>query len=73
MRDLNYFIKTIEKFSKTSNIKVESNNHPSQPQILSPGQTMAPGCNVKTTLSSAGGASGSDPQTPKDVLINLGD
>lgn len=24
MRDLNYFIKTIEKFSKTSNIKVDS-------------------------------------------------
>lgn len=74
MRDLNYFIKTIEKFSKTSNIKVDSTSQPSQPQILSAGQAVAPGsCNVKTTLSSAGGASGSDPQTPKDVLINLGD
>jgi len=74
MRDLNYFIKTIEKFSKTSNIKVDSTSQPSQPQILSAGQAVAAGsCNVKTTLSSAGGASGSDPQTPKDVLINLGD
>jgi hypothetical protein len=62
MRDLNYFIKTIEKFSKTSNIKVDTSAQPSQPQILSPGQAVAAGsCNVKTTLSSAGGASGSDP------------
>ena len=75
MRDLNYFIKTIEKFSKTSNIKVDSStSQPSQPQILSSGQAVGTAsCNGKTTLSSAGGASGSDPQTPKDVLINLGD
>ena len=58
MRDMNYFIKTIEKFSKNSNLKVEN-----------------PKLGVKTTLSSAGGLtnSGSDPQTPKDVLINMGD
>ena len=53
MKDMNYFIKTIEKFSK----KLDS--HPK----------------IKTTMSSNGGLtnSGSDPQTPKDVLINIGD
>ena len=53
MKDMNYFIKTIEKFSK----KLEN------------------GPKNKATLSSHGGLtnSGSDPQTPKEVLINMGD
>lgn len=52
MKDMNYFIKTIEKFSK----KLD-------------------GPKIKTTLSLGGGLtnSGSDPQTPKDVLISMGD
>ena len=52
MKDMNYFIKTIEKFSK------KLDNHPK----------------IKTTLSSNGLTnSGSDPQTPKDVLLSMGD
>jgi hypothetical protein len=58
MRDMNYFIKTIEKFSKNSKMNLEGNQ-----KLL-----------VKTTLSTGGLTnSGSDPQTPKDVLMNMGD
>lgn len=75
MNDLNYFIKTLEKFSKSSNLQVDSSqqlhNGNQPPQIMS--QLQQQGI---MTLSSAGGTA-SAPQTPKDmiqgILMNLGD
>jgi hypothetical protein len=76
MKDLNYFIKTLEKFSKNSNLSIDNsqamyNTANQAPQIMN--QQQHPGI---ITLSSAGGTA-SAPQTPKDmiqgILSNLGD
>lgn len=75
MKDLNYFIKTLEKFSKNSNLSIDNsqamyNTANQAPQIMN---QQHPGI---ITLSSAGGTA-SAPQTPKDmiqgILSNLGD
>lgn len=76
MRDLNYFIKTLEKFSKNSKIQVDAPT--TQPQIMTGSMQMPPGCtSIVTSIGSGAQATvqsaGSDPQTPKDVLINMGD
>ena len=76
MKDLNYFIKTIEKFSKSSNLPNESGpqmyNMRQHPQIMTQNQLTAQGgLNPMTSVGS------STPQTPKDmiqgILLNLGD
>lgn len=100
LKDLNYFIKTIEKFSKKNAAAAEKGpqyasllkgpeheqarlGRPSQPQVITGMDSGSYGGKTSAALQgpSAGagkamrsrGSNGSDPQTPKDVLINLGD
>lgn len=55
MRDLDYYIKTLEKFSKNSKIQVDAPT--TQPQIMQGSMQMPPGCtSIITSIGSGKGA-----------------